>query len=445
MRLPRLERRDPEPLPWARPRRELLLLALVAVAALSPVNAVNSQDVSRVCLTRALTHAQLTADDCLDTSAAADVASRNGHFYSDKAPGLSALELPGYAVLTISPPAKWPDEYLGLWGLRLLSVGIAFLACAFLIGRVSEGLAPGFGGLALVASALGTFLAPFAVANFDHVPTAALAFAAFLLAWRRRPLAAGLAAGAALTCEYEAALIVLVLGGYVALQRGWALLQYVRGVIPGAALLAAYNWLAFGAPWHPSYHYVANDYATRQSSGFFGIGLPNLHALHEVFVGKGGLLVVSPVVLVAAGGLVLLGRRYPREAVTCAAITALFLLVNSSYFAPYGGLSPGPRFMIPALPFLALGLGPAFARLPRVATALTALSVLPMTALTLTWASGKLHGEPVWRDLGHGTSRLADGLASNVLLSTGLSRGAAAIVVAVCAGAALALATASRR
>jgi len=44
--------------------------------------------------------------------------------------------------------------------VRALSVGLAFVLCAFLVGRVSEGLAPGYGGIALVSFALGTLVAP---------------------------------------------------------------------------------------------------------------------------------------------------------------------------------------------------------------------------------------------------------------------------------------------
>ncbi len=38
--------------------------------------------------------------------------------------------------------------------------------------------------------------------------------------------------------------------------------------------------------------------------------------------------------------------------------------LSFGYFLPYGGVSPGPRFFIPAVPFLAVGLAPAFARIP---------------------------------------------------------------------------------
>jgi hypothetical protein len=418
---------------------------LVACAALMPVNVISPQDVSRLCLTRSLAHLRVSADDCLDNTLAVDKASRGGHLYSDKAPGLSALELPAAGALRLPLPTQWPFEYLSLWVVRVLVVGVAFVLSAFLVGRVSEGLAPGFGGPALVAFALGTLMAPFAAANFDHVPAAMLGLAGFLLAWRRRALLAGLVAGAGLAVEYEAGAILIVVAIYVALQGGWPLARYVYGALPGAALLWTYDWLAFGAPWRASYGYVANDLANQQASGFFGIHPPRLDAIHAVFVGDRGLLVVSPVVALAAAGLVLLARRLPVETAVCGAVVLVFLAINCGYFLPYGGVSPGPRFLVPALPFLALGLGPAFARWPRTASVLAVLSVIPMMALTLTWGSANGVPGTIWGALVRlpsGSSRLGGRLAASALDWVGTGREGGAVVAALCAAAALTLALA---
>ena len=85
--------------------------------------------------------------------------------------------------------------------------------------------------------------------------------------------------------------------------------------------------------------------------------MPTLHGLREVLVGNRGLLVFSPVVLAAAVGLGLLWRRGERaEALLAATVVVLFVLLDAGYFLPYGGGTPGPRFLAPALPFLALGL-----------------------------------------------------------------------------------------
>ncbi len=338
-------------LPWARPRHEVLLLALVGIVALSPLYPVNDgQDVSRLCLTRSLIHLKVSGDDCLVAPLAVDRSRRAGHLYSDKAPGLSLLEVPAAAAVSLPLPSSWPDESVRLWVVRALSVGLAFLASAFLVGRVSEGLAPGYGGVSMVGFALGTLAAPFAVANFDHVPAGTLDLAAFLLAWARRPVLAGLVAGAALLTEYESGAVLVLVGIYIALQGARPLGRYVLGLLPGLLLLGAYDWAAFGAPWHLSYRYLDNEYAARQSAGFFGIHVPHLHSAWLVTGGSQGLLVVSPIVVACVYGLFLLGRRYRAEAILCAAVGVAFFLVDSGYFAPYGGLSPGPRFLVPSLP-----------------------------------------------------------------------------------------------
>jgi hypothetical protein len=443
--------RGAETLPWGRPRREALLLVLVALVALSPLYPVNDgQDVSRACLAESLVHARVSADGCLVAPLAVDRSSYGGHFYSDKAPGMSVLEAPTAAAVRLGSPARWPYWSVRLWVVRILASGLAFVLAAFLVGRVSEGLAPGLGGVSLVAFALGTLAAPFAAANFDHVPAGALDLGAFLLAWARRPVLAGLAAGAALLTEYESAAVLVVVAVYVAFQGLRALAHYALGVVPGVLLLGAYDWAAFGAPWHLSYRYLANEYTARQSAGFFGIHVPHAHSAWLVIGGSRVLLVVCPIVIACVYGLVLLARRHRAEALLCAAVAIVFFVVDSGYFAPYGGLSPGPRFFVPALPFLALGLGPAFAAHFRLVLALAAASVVSTTALTVTWTSDLHYRQTVWGELVRlpgllGDSPLAGGAVRNVVYGLGVPNGAAALACAALALGALALAATGAR
>ena len=332
---------SPRHLPWRAPRRELLLLALTAAGALSSIYVVSSQDISRLCLTRALLHGHVTVDECIDHNF--DRARFGGHLYSDKAPGMSVLALPAAAAVHLPLPRRWTVKGdKRLWAVRVLSSGIAFLACVFLLGRVAEGVSPGRGGAAMTVFALGTLVEPLAPTTFGHVSAAALGFGAFLLAWERKPFAAGLAIGAAVAVEFPAALIGVVVAVYL-LSRGLrSVFAYALGTLPALVLLGAYDRAAFGSPFHLPYRYVANRYASEQSGGFFGIGAPRLHSVEQVLVGRAGLLVISPVVLAAAAGLILLGRRHRPEAIVCAAVTAAFLLLEFGYFLPYGGISPGP-------------------------------------------------------------------------------------------------------
>jgi hypothetical protein len=295
----------------------------------------------------------------------------------------------------------------------------------------------------MVTFALGTLLAPVAGDSFDHVPAAALAFGGFLLAWRRRPGAAGLLCGAALLVEYESALILAVLACYLALQGVRSVRAYLVGLAPGVLLLGAYDWAAFRRPWHLSYRYVDNTWSTVQSKGFFGVAVPSRFGIDQVFAGSSGLLVVSPVLVLAAFGLARLGRTHRPEALVAASVTTGFVLINCGYFDPYGGWSPGPRFLVASLPFLALGLGPAFTWRPRLTACLAVVSVISTTALTLTWGGGPESGG-TWGALARvpvklGSAPFVRKLGTNVLGELGPGLVWSAALVALCAVGALAV------
>jgi hypothetical protein len=74
-------------------RREWLVLALIGMTAFSFYHAAGAQDVSRLALTQ-----PMSADGSLRIDrwreGALDTAIYDGHYYSDKAPGMSFLALP---------------------------------------------------------------------------------------------------------------------------------------------------------------------------------------------------------------------------------------------------------------------------------------------------------------------------------------------------------------
>jgi len=416
---------------------------LIAVTALSPVSYYSPQDQSRVCLSQAIVHGRLYNDRCLASSF--DRSSYGGHLYSDKAPGLSLLELPATAIVALPPAQRVPTLSLRTWLIRITSSGIAFLVLAFLIGRLAEGLAPGYGGPALVSFALGTLVAPFAAVNFAELPLAAFGFGAFLLAWARRPVLAGFLGGVGVLVEYQGALLLVVVGVYVALQGLRPLSRYVAGAVPPALLLLGYDTLAFGRPWRTSYGYIANVLASQQATGFFGVGVPHSFGLYSVFSSSGGLLVLSPVLVAAAWGLARIGPQYRVEAIVCTVVVVLFVLLDAGYFMPYGGISPGPRFLIPCLPFLGLGLGPAFLWRPRLTTVLAALSIVPTVAMTLVWPANHPLRETIWGELARipsdlGNARFVHSLSSNVIVWARFSHTEGAVLVAAAAIAAFTLA-----
>ena len=368
----------------------------------------NWQDVSRLGLAQSIVlDGSLRIDRY--SSQTGDKALYGGHVYTDKAPGISFLAVPTVAAMRVAGArdAPWRSEAL-LWVARLLTGGIAYLVALVLVRSGAQRLRPDTGNRVAVAFGLGTLALPLAGTTVGHVAAGALAFGAFLLfsaptrLSNRLLLGAGVCAGAAVLFEYQAALAAAVVLAYalVRSRSARAALLFVMGALPAAVALDAYDWAAFGSPFHLSYRYVTAQFSEEQRSGFFGIHLPRLHGVQELLVGRHGILLEQPILILAAAGHVLLWRRGLRaEALACGAVTLLFALLSVGYFDPYGGASPGPRFLVPALPFLALGLADAFARWPRVTALVTVYSAAAMLLDAGFWGPNP-DFQTVWSQIG---------------------------------------------
>jgi hypothetical protein len=336
---------------------------------------------------RAFNHGTTIVDPYRRTTG--DRAFYNGHFYSDKAPGLAFLVVPVYRVAQVTKLTSIDGadviHLLVLFGC-VLPVAVMLLLGGWLVERRD----PGQGAAVAVTLGLGTMLLPFATLFFSHVLAASLGFAAFCVLLRERErggglgliVAGGALAGYAVSTEYPLGILAVLLGLYVAWRARPVkpILAYSAGFAVGLLPLVAYDWWAFGSPFHLSYSYVGAN-----SSGVLGLGAPSLRTAVRLLVADRGIFVVTPVVAAAFAGIVILYRERRRfDALVPAVVVASYLGYNACYYLPFGGGVPGPRFLITFLPFLAVPLAATYRKVPVTTLALAAISAVMMILATIT-------------------------------------------------------------
>lgn len=356
-----------------------------------------------------------------------DKARFGAHFYSDKAPGMTIMALPAVAVADAWTGERGADfveyndgrfdQYLKLRLRLAAATGPALLTAlaAVLIWHMALALtgSPGAALFAGVAYGLGTPAWGWSTTLFGHAPVAALLFVGFWAVWRGSRGArlsaghaalAGAALGWALVVEHSALLAALPIGLW-ALWRlrdrgaagvragGAAVLGGVAALVP----LVAYNLFAFGTPFRVGYGGVQGFEGMQQ--GLFGLTYPKPDVLWALLAGRfRGLLWVAPVLALAPVGFAAaLRARAGRDLwIAVLAAAAVPILTNAAYVYWDGGNSSGPRHAVPALPFLALALAPAWAWLRTGwLRALAAVLLAASVAANLAIASAEVMA-PAW-------------------------------------------------
>jgi len=312
-------------------------------------------------------------------------------YFSDKAPGqsfigaafLAAFRAIGIAELhpTASDRVASRPDRLSLrrtdWLLTIATSGLAAaLSSSFVFLMLRRlGVGPPIAACAGLALAFASPMQAYSSLYYGHTLAGMFAIASLGLFDSERPrptaaMLAGLFAGFAVVVEYTMATFVatlLVVGAASGLARGqrgdrrrWNALAFLLGGLGPAILLGWYHWRVTGDPFTPAYRYeIQPDFAAVHAKGG-GIPLSSIQpgALYGLlFDPKIGLFWFAPAVICAVPGLLSLLRSRTASAAVIAG-TSMLLLVAVACFPNWnGGLATGPRFLVPILPLLFLGVG----------------------------------------------------------------------------------------
>jgi hypothetical protein len=253
-----------------------------------------------------------------------------------------------------------------------LPSALGVLALFSLLGalRIAEGPRAGV----CLAYALGTPVLPYATLFYGHALAAALSLLGFALLVQHRDDAegpglatasgAGLALGGAVVAEYPAVLMALAVTVYAATRPWRARRRVLLGLVAGGALpallLAAYHAAAFGGVFTTGYAFSTQPH--RSSGLFMGMGWPRPGALVGLTVSPfRGLFFTAPWLLFAFPGWWAWWGRARAETAVCLVAGAGFAAMNLLLLDWEGGWATGPRYLVPSLPFWAIGAAGIFA------------------------------------------------------------------------------------
>ncbi|TAK23341.1 MAG: hypothetical protein EPO26_08850 [Chloroflexota bacterium] len=320
----------------------------------------------------------------------------DGHVYTNKAPGLALLGAPFLwildRVLAIGPLAATRVAYV-VHLIATMTVAIPGAIAIVTLGALARRHGAPVTSTIVASAAIGlaTAFLPFATTLYSHVTAAAFIVVAFaLLTWRHpsppaawQCVAAGLAAGFAVAIEFPAAIafVALSIFSIATTGAGRRTIGFAVGSIVGLCPLATYNWISFGAPWRLSYGYTDFIAFEGMRRGLFGVGVPTWEGLAEILIGPSGLVTQSPFMLLLPVGALLASRRAHGPALVAIATALGFIAYNAGFWAPLGGQSSGPRYIVPALPLLGYVMAFVLRRLALAALPLVAAGFIHVAAI----------------------------------------------------------------
>ena len=315
-----------------------------------------------------------------------DASEVDGRIYSNKAPGAALIGLPAYSLARMfaGPPSAVAMRTTAN-AMRLLATTVPLLLLAW--GMFSAAMRLGAtaeqANVGVFALVFATPLFAYGLLNFSHALTAAALFGAWILLFiKKQDYAAGALIGLAVISEYPCAI-----AGVVLLACAWRRApRIIAGALPFAIGLAIYNKLLFGSIFALSSGSERNaQFRAMAREGIFGIGMPQISTLLRLLFDPGrGLFVFAPILLVALAALPRARRALSREGFLALILVPIVLVIfYSGYPNWHGGWSIGPRYLVPAIPFLLFPL--AFAASSIIEWLAFGASIAAVVPLALTF------------------------------------------------------------
>jgi hypothetical protein len=364
------------------------LIFLVALVAFSYFNRDNNRRdhsvESRMALVKALVDERRFEIDSFHNSlfSTSDKAYYDGHYYSDKAIGISLLGAIVYkSILWVAGLTGWelPFRYfrdmITIFTISWLAAWIAPLLY-LLIRRISPDTSAGQSAFLALATTLGTPYFKFSTFFYGHAIAGLFLLAAFYIWFTYhqtgsislpRVFLSGFLLGWMIITEYPTILLAAAAGIYILIVlwkmqslTDWRvyLLVAAGAILPLGALLF-YNYAAFGGIFTLGYtHEAAEKFHTAHNTGLFGVGLPNPAAIfYMTFHHTMGIFWQSPILLLALPGWYYLFRsgKFRPEAWFTLLTVCLYIVFMSGYYM-WWGYAFTPRHLIPVLPLFVLPL-----------------------------------------------------------------------------------------
>jgi hypothetical protein len=347
-------------------------------------------------LTRALTERGTVIVDAY-ANQTHDLAFYEGHYYVAKPPGLAFTVAPFWWLFD-----QIHNDLNFVWRVTTFLFASLPGATSILVFYLILIHLEGTQRFALIASmvvAMGTGIFSYSTL-FLEVPLVVLSLLTALLILLRpkgrmpQALLVGLLIGYAVVLHYVVSLCVIPIAVFIGLraERIRHILPFLLGLAIPLIAVPVYNYLCFSNPLlFGHFRSAVPQFQQHHEEIIARLMVPRLEALWGLtFSASKGLFVFSPFLVLTVVGLIIMCRRpslRPHALLYSGIFGTTFVLVSS---LPnwQGGMLSGPRYLLPVVPVLAIGiLGLDCVNPSKWRTVVASMLVLSAAASIFIWAT----------------------------------------------------------